>query len=144
MLLKRLFIGLLILSALTAEGMAVFNTALFPLQNYMAGLCGEVDEADVKPAGGLAGDICSNAVRYKISAFIPLEEILQSRDNPDGSFGFPYSYTASEPDVFYSMALFQAAGVGIIDIPLNGSDISPPSPGTAAKTAVSIPGRIAL
>lgn len=144
MLLKRLFIGLLILSALTAEGMAAFNTALFPLQYSIADLYGEADKVDPKPAGGLAGGTYSSAIRYKISAFIPLEEILQGRDNPDGFFCFPYSFTASEPYPYYCMAALQTAGVRIVDIPLNGSDVSPPSPGATAKTAVSIPGRTAL
>ena len=126
MLFKRLFIGLLILSALTAEGMAFFNSALVPLQNYMADLYSAGDKKDTSMAGVLEENTYAGSVRYKITAFIPLEEILQTRDNNDGSFCFLYSFLASELFPSYSLVALQATGVKIVDIPLNGSDISPP------------------
>ena len=127
MILKRLFIGLLILSALTAEGMAFYNTALAPLQDYIASLYNDTGVKDENLASVMEENMYVSSVQYKISAFVPLEEILQSRDNNDNSFCFPYSYLASEPCPSYKLAAMQAEGSGIINISLNGSDISPPN-----------------
>lgn len=125
MILKRLFIGLLILSALTAEGMA-FYTTLAPLQDYIASLYNDTGEKDENLAGTMEENTYISSVQYKISAFIPLEEILQSGDNNDNSLCFPYPCPASETCPSYGLDAMQTAGYAIADISLNGSDISPP------------------
>lgn len=127
MLLKRLFIGLLILSALTGDSAAFYNTALVPLQNYIADLYSVAEEKDMHSAGILERGRYVSSLQYRISAFIPLEEILQNRDNSDGYACVPYTCLIYEPCPSFGLAELQAAGTRNMDISLNGSDISPPS-----------------
>ncbi len=119
---------MLILSALTAEGMAFFNTALVPLQNYMAGLAIDGEDKDESLTGAMDENPNIGPVQYKLTAFVPMAEILQAKDGSGGAFCYFHSFTPSyEPRLSYSLVSTQAFGAKIINISLNGSDISPPS-----------------
>ena len=117
---------MLILTALTTEGITFFNTALTPLQEYIYGLCSIVDEADALAVCAQEEDKLST-VQYKISAFIPIEEILQAQSNNDKLFCS--SGSCPEVDIYLSSCIFtlQTEVFKEIDISLNGSDISPPT-----------------
>lgn len=86
MSLKRLFIGLLILSALTAEGTAFFNIALTPFEEYIFELRGAENKFDAQAAYPQEGDKLFSPVQFGICAFFPLVEAFQPHGTGLGAF----------------------------------------------------------
>lgn len=127
MLFKRLFIGLIILSALTAEGTAFFNTALAPLQNYIADLYSGEDDKDSVAADIPTMDTGLSPVRYGIYAYIPIDEIINSRNSQNISLCFSYSFSNTFYPVTYGLAHLSDNVIKNPGIILNASDISPPA-----------------
>ncbi len=126
-MLKRLFIGLLILSALTAEGAALFNTVLAPLQGQIFNLYGAQNNADEKEAGSQDNEGLQGHVRIKFSVFAPMQEILQKYDGSDKGFSAIYPKPEHYPDQAVYSFIPQIPAAKEADIALNGADASPPS-----------------
>ena len=128
MLIKKLFIGLIILSALTAEGTAFFNTALAPFNKYITDLYSEEDENDLKT--DLPADVTMvSPVRYGIYSFIPVDEIIGIRDGRNVSFCFPYTFSSLFYRVVTCQAQLSCNRIQNSLIVLSASDISPPARG---------------
>ena len=126
MLIKKLFIGLIILSALTAEGTAFFNTALAPFNKYITDLYSEEDESGFK--ADLPADVTMlSPVRYGIYAFIPADEIIGIRDGRNVSLCFPYTFLCLFCPVVTRQAQLSCNRIQNPLVILSASDISPPA-----------------